>query len=952
MKMEVTNKSTIPELVHRLIDAYLGTANQAAVPKGDIDYPLMEQFKREVDQWIRSDARRALQIAELAESLSKKASDPRARALGARMRAMALHVQSRYAEALESYEQARSLYAAAGCDVDRARVERAMVDACIYLGGYDDALRLAEQAREVFTRHHETLLLAQLESNAGNIYHRLDRNLEALACYDRADREFAALDDRDGLARVSFNRANVYCNLDDYQQAEILYQRAYDLHTELENPTGAMQARYSLGYLHFLRGAYHQAMRILAEVRIEAIQLGDEQTAALCILDLAEIYLQLNVLDDAATLATDARRLFERLEMRYEAARALTFLGIASLRQEKLADAERAFIEARKEFEAEGNQVHLGMISLHQAEMHLFREDWLQAKALAAEAREIFGRQQLRARACAAQIVEARALLGSGDRSREQCETIEALCGELDLHWLKVQAHELLGDVALAEGQAANAYEQYAASIACIEQIRSSIRVDEFRSAFFRDKLRVYEKLISLCLDEQTPHRQAEAFYYLEASKSRTLVDLLVNEIGMMPEAASPQAAELHRRWKELREKLHWHYNKSNRIESQGKSRLLGADERARHEIASCEQELSALMRQLQYQDPHFQWLKKHSGITVEELRGLLDEDEIVLEYYFDRNQLEIFVIDWHSLCVRTGPVDVQAIGELVQKLRFQLNRFQYGSTYVAAHAARMLREARECLHQLWQALIAPVADLLRERKLIIVPFGGLHNVPFQALYDGERYLIETNELTQMPSAQLLKSCSIPASRNYEHALLIGAADEIAPQITQETQAIRNIFPEARCFLGEEATGEALLRHAGESDILHIASHAVFRQDNPMFSAFKLADKWLNFYDICGLKLPASLVTLSGCSTGTSRISAGDELLGLARGFLTAGADSLVVSLWEVDDVATARLMTSFYQQLRCGKNAAAALRRAVIEIQGIHEHPYYWAPFVLISRI
>ncbi|MGE0885465.1 MAG: CHAT domain-containing protein [Blastocatellales bacterium] len=916
----------------------------------EIDYSLIEQFKKEVDRLIRSDARQAFPVAELACALSSLSADISARALGARTQAMALHVLGRYTEAVGHYEQARRLYREAGCEVEMARVERAMVDALIYLGRYDEALELAGDARQAFERRDEKLLLAQLESNAGNVYHRLDRNAEALSCYERATVLFESVAPEQ-LAQVTFNRANVYCNLDDFRRAQSLYEQAYELHCANEDRLGAAQTRYSIGYLHFLRGAYHQAMRVLHEVRLECLQLGDEQTAALCILDLAEIYLQSNVLDEAAQLAAEARELFRSLGMRYEAARAAAFLGLARLRQMKLDDAEQSFAAAREEFAAEGNEVQIGLVDLYRAESCLLRGQTKDATALAEEAEAIFTGQQLKARTCSARIVKARALLGSGEPSRELCEEILRECRELEAPWLRYQAHELLGDLFLAAREIQQAHEQYVEAISFIEQIRCQIRVDEFRSAFFRDKLRVYEKLIRLCLDQEDPARQAEAFYYLESSKARTLVDLLVNELEMTLLPDGQASSELHQRWQELRQQLHWYYGKVSGVETQGKVRLIGADRRLREEILRCETALAEVTRQLQTQDPNFVWLQQSGGMKVEELRGILAEDEAVIEYYFDAERLKIFVIDRQQMRVVNGARGLPEISDLVQRLRFQLNKFQYGPAYLATHFARLLRDTNDCLHQLWQALYAPVADLAGAKKLIFIPFGLLHNVPFQALFDGEKYLLERNEIAYSPSAKLLKLCTDTSAGSYERAVIFGAADETAPQITEEIQAIRALFPNGDCFTGVAATAEALTRHASSSEILHIASHAVFRQDNPMFSAFKLSDAWLNFYDIRSLKLPASLVVLSGCSTGASRIYAGDEIMGLARGFLSAGAASLVVSLWTVNDPATAKLMTAFYQKLRAGLSIRAALRAAALEIKAQYEHPYYWAPFVLISH-
>ena len=103
--------------------------------------------------------------------------------------------------------------------------------------------------------------------------------------------------------------------------------------------------------------------------------------------------------------------------------------------------------------------------------------------------------------------------------------------------------------------------------------------------------------------------------------------------------------------------------------------------------------------------------------------------------------------------------------------------------------------------------------------------------------------------------------------------------------------------------------------------------------------------------DICSQKLNASLVTLSACETGLSKVFAGDEVLGLARGFLSAGAASIVVSLWTVNDDATGRLMKSFYIHLQRTASVAASLRQAQLEFIGRGEHPFLWSPFILIGR-
>jgi CHAT domain-containing protein len=132
---------------------------------------------------------------------------------------------------------------------------------------------------------------------------------------------------------------------------------------------------------------------------------------------------------------------------------------------------------------------------------------------------------------------------------------------------------------------------------------------------------------------------------------------------------------------------------------------------------------------------------------------------------------------------------------------------------------------------------------------------------------------------------------------------------------------------------------------------VHIATHGYFRQDNPMFSAIGLGDSQLNLFDLYQLNLPAELVTLSGCGTGLNVVVGGDELLGLKRGLLYAGAEGVLLTLWDVNDQSTAEFMKLFYTRMKTSRNKAEALQSAMREIREAYPHPFYWAPFVLVGK-
>jgi CHAT domain-containing protein len=140
---------------------------------------------------------------------------------------------------------------------------------------------------------------------------------------------------------------------------------------------------------------------------------------------------------------------------------------------------------------------------------------------------------------------------------------------------------------------------------------------------------------------------------------------------------------------------------------------------------------------------------------------------------------------------------------------------------------------------------------------------------------------------------------------------------------------------------------------------VHLATHGDFRADNPLFSGLVLADGWLTTLDVFNLRLKASLVTLSACQTGRTVVGGGDELLGLMRAFLSAGASALVLSQWAVEDRCTAQLMQAFYHKLESGWTKGAALRYAQLQFirpgetsdGDVYRHPYFWAPFFLVGN-
>ncbi|MFO0874352.1 MAG: CHAT domain-containing protein [Phycisphaerales bacterium] len=269
-------------------------------------------------------------------------------------------------------------------------------------------------------------------------------------------------------------------------------------------------------------------------------------------------------------------------------------------------------------------------------------------------------------------------------------------------------------------------------------------------------------------------------------------------------------------------------------------------------------------------------------------------------------------------------------------------------------------------------SVFALVEHLAGVGRLVIVPHGPLHAIPFSALHDGASHLIERFECSAAPSAGVWIHAQrgrssiaddVASSGPAPSALVVGVSDGFAPRIADEARLVASLLPGAELLLDGAATAGKALAALPRADVVHIACHGRFSALAPLNSGLRLADRWLTVRDLQRLRLRASLVTLSGCDTGRSLIFGGDEMLGLLRGFLAAGASAMVVSLWTVNDTSTAELMELFYANL-CGRaetidgaaargmhRPGAALRAAQLALLRRRPHPVHWAPFIMVGR-
>jgi CHAT domain-containing protein/tetratricopeptide (TPR) repeat protein len=912
----------------------------------------VERLGEEVIRRFRVDLDEAMALADAAEAIAREVGGAEPRARAARAKGNVLFGRDDHRAAVARLEEAARLFEEAGQPTEVARTFSTTIQPLILLGEYARAEEAAARAREIFTREGDALRLARLEINVGNIHHRQDRFTEALACYERAYERLVPMKNVEGVAVALGNMAMVLITLNDFARAMETHRRARAYCEEHGLPRLVALADYNIAYLYFFRGQYGEAIEALKATRAACEALGDRYLAALCRLDLAEIYLELNLSADAAAMAEEAQAAFEGLGNGYEAAKARGFLAIAQGQQGKVLRSLELFAQAKAGFVSERNAAWPGLMDLYRAMILMAAGRLFEARRSALEALSGFSAPALASKAILCRLLLARLALrmGDPDGARDECDRAAERLASLDLPALSFQMHFVRGQIARAAGEAAAAYGAFRAALGFLETLRSSLRGEELKIAFLKNKLEVYENVVELCLARDGPGAAEEAFGYVEQAKSRSLQELLMKSAAPAAAPHPTGKSDIVRRVGELREELNWYYHRIEAEQLSAEEKAEGRIDALRSAVSAHEAELLRVLRDLPLEAEPRELLAPVS-LPLEAVRAAIPEDATIVEYFRVGSRLLAFLVARDTIEVVPVAV-VPRVQHLLRLLQFQLGWARPGASDASETSRRALSASTEAhLRELYDELVAPLRDRLRGRHLVVVPHDLLHYVPFHALHDGKAHLIDSFSISYAPSATIYALCHARPPRTGGRSLVLGAPEEHTPAIADEAREVAARLPDARLFIGEAATADVLREHAPHSRYVHVAAHGFFRADNPMFSGIRLAGSYLTLYDLHALRMPAELVALSACVSGLNVIGAGDEILGLSRGLFRAGADSLLLTLWEVPDESTALFMEDFYDRaLRTG-NRAQALRAAILALRERFPHPIYWAPFVLAGK-
>ncbi len=919
------------------------------------------------DRLARSDPGQAGRLATLCASIADDVGIPAAVPRATYIRAQAHAINGELDIALGLIESARDGYTALGKNLEALRTNAGLMHVLGELGRYQEALDAGQAVMDGLDGTGEldvapvssesNLLAALVHQNRGVCYMHIGRYEEALGAYASAEACYRTLGMTERLGDVNNNRGIILVYLGRVSQALAAFEAAATIRAEAGLTLLQAQTLSNIGEALLLLGNYTRSLEVFEQARrlFDSLDaLADQQ---ITLRKTADAYLSLNLYTEALAAYREADRLLKGAGMAHHRGWALWGMGSALIAQSQFEEAERVLAEAVTLFAAADNEPLLSSVMLEQAALLAARDDRDAALATAHQALALVSGKEWPVERFYAHVRLADLLLPDASAAEPHLLEAQRLAGTLALPQLRYRLNQRLGHVRLLQGRDHEAQALLETAVDEIERLRGTLAQEAIRTSFLRDKVAAYEDLLRLYLDRGDEESVRRAFAIAERAKSRALVDLLIGVVET--KLAAPADPELATRLRALQADLNAVYNELLGDSGNGERGLRLAHLRER--AAGLEQEISRLRLQAAAAttapDPFA------FPLPLDDIQAQLPPDVVLLAYHVLGDEIAAFVRADGCIRVVRHVSTVTAVQRLLQRLAVQWDRFRAGRAFVGRHTTLLERSARRVLASLYTELIAPLESLLDEaaalspgeadspQKLALVPHGLLHQVPFHALFDGQQYLLEKFEISYAPSATVWALCQERAPRGSGKALVMGVADPMIPAVTTEVRDVARHFQRAQVCVDEQATPAVLQAEAPGCDVLHLACHGLFHADNPMFSTLKLYDSWLTAAEVMELDLSGALVTLSACESGRSQVIAGDEIIGLTRAFLGAGAATVVVSLWLVQDETTVVLMRKWYEQLRNRVGRAAALRAAQLALKAQYAHPYYWASFVLVGK-
>lgn len=887
------------------------------------------------------DARHSNRFAEssafyaAARDLAAKAGDLKTEGSALLRMATSDYFGGRYEDSGKHAAEALAIHEKLGNKVAQASDLRIIGDYQYSRGDYAASRATQERALGLHTEIGDRKGVADDLANIAVTMREIDA-LGAIDYLDRAQREFEALQNHRNRAITLNSLGSIYQTLGDADRGEEYFRLALSLAEKAKDVQTQGEAMNNLGILETYRGNYRVAFGMLE--RALDLHRGFDWGEALDLQGLGALYSAQGNHAQAIAQFDKALELNRRIGDKN-----LQAGGELAVAEEYLAMNNRA--EAAKRF---GRCLELSRANSYAMEAALALSGLARVHERA-RAREELDEAIGIERGLSDKLHLAGTLVQSGGArlaeggveaalaaAKEAGEIAEA-SGLPDVLW---QARLLEGRCLRREGKASEAAKAFEASIAAIESLRTNVAGPPTAlPVYFADKLEAYRERVELAMDAGQPRAALE---FAERAKSRALGDIL-RSARIDPDKAMTPAEKAEER------------RLQNRLASLNIRAAKGRPGVGR-EIAAARRDLEAFQTGIYAAHPETAFDRGVSNAGgAEQLLGVAaDAHAAILDYFATAGRVYVFAIssrkELRVVRLREGPA---ALNRKATEFHRQLASHDLG--YAAA--------ARD----LYDTLVKPLDTFLAAEKAVVIsPDGALWQAPFHALQPGpKRFWIEDKAVTYAPSIHVLaETMRMARGRQSAEPTLLAVGDanegERIPEARSQMDQIGKLYGPGKSLVlaGGDATEARFRAEAGRYRVIHIASHGILDDANPMYSKILLTgsgadDGFLEARELMRLNLNAELLVLSACETAGGLAAGGEGVNGMLWAAFVAGAPTTLASLWRVESGSSAGLTTAFHRNwLRAGDRGskAEAMRAAAREsiADQRYSHPFYWAGFIV----
>jgi CHAT domain-containing protein len=510
----------------------------------------------------------------------------------------------------------------------------------------------------------------------------------------------------------------------------------------------------------------------------------------------------------------------------------------------------------------------------------------------------------------------------------------------------------------------------------------SKLLLAEKQESTFMDAISIAYQLYRFTKEKQY---LLMAFEFTEKSKSASFLasvkDMEAKQFGGIPDSLLAREQYLKINISNYKEML-FQENQQEKPDSQ-KTNLYSA------KIFQHNEEYNRLIRLFEQEYPRYYSFKyENKVITIDEIQRNLKKKEAIVEYVVNEPTDTIHPGQLYRFIITKDKVDLslENIGfEYVRQIG-RLHSFLSNPTYLYTRKNEFIEYCTSA-YKLYHTLLAPSAELISGKHLTIIPDDKLSYIPFDALlsampdtskmdFRNLNYLVYDYPVNYSYSSTLLfnyfeadkhvskKLLAFSPNYDYPEDTLTSPGEKLSPLPGAKTEVnLLNRYISSDLYVDAMASEKNFKKLAPGYDILHLAMHTILNDSLPMFSRLAFAkpatgekeDGWLNTHEIYNMKLKARMAVLSACNTGKGRLQKGEGVMSLARGFLYAGCPSIIMTLWEVEDLSGTEIMQDFYNFIAKGKEKDDALRLAKLkhiqEADPLKAHPHYWLGYVNIGN-